>query len=226
MTEPGFASRWSSPEMQEHLRRRYRAERRFRALGLGRDRDRPHGARDPAREHHREGLVGVRAHGAAARRAARRVARRRCPRARTRPRASRRSTPRTGRRRCARPCCASFPEVTERSQVRELAALVSTGARTQLRERVARDPSLLGTQRLALAPGGRRGRPGREGDRAAGAARRLAAPERRSARLAGDARGRGTRAPDVEHHLPHRGRLAGARAGRASGEPWSARCSR
>ena len=34
MTEPGFASRWSSPAMQERLRRRYRAERRFRALGL------------------------------------------------------------------------------------------------------------------------------------------------------------------------------------------------
>jgi phosphate transport system permease protein len=38
-----------------------------------------------------------------------------------------------------------FPEVTERSQVRQLAALVSTGASLELRDRVARDPSLLGT---------------------------------------------------------------------------------
>ena len=35
MTEPGFASRWSSPAMQARLRRRYRSERLFRALGLG-----------------------------------------------------------------------------------------------------------------------------------------------------------------------------------------------
>jgi hypothetical protein len=37
MTEPGFvASRWSSPAMQQQLRRRHRAERLFRALGLER----------------------------------------------------------------------------------------------------------------------------------------------------------------------------------------------
>src|SRR5262245_54369165 len=34
MTEPGSASRWASPAMQAGLRRRYRSERLFRALGL------------------------------------------------------------------------------------------------------------------------------------------------------------------------------------------------
>jgi phosphate transport system permease protein len=38
----------------------------------------------------------------------------------------------------------SFPDVTERRQLRELAALVSSGAALQLRDLAARDPSLLG----------------------------------------------------------------------------------
>jgi phosphate transport system permease protein len=39
---------------------------------------------------------------------------------------------------------ARFPEATERRQVRELTGLLSSGARLQLRDRVMRDPALLG----------------------------------------------------------------------------------
>ena len=73
MTEPGFvASRWSSPAMQAASAAALSRRAALPRARPGGDRDRPHGARAAAREHHREGLVGVRVHGAAARRAARR----------------------------------------------------------------------------------------------------------------------------------------------------------
>jgi len=144
MTEPGFASRWSSPAMQRHLRRRHRAERLFRGLGLG--------AIGIALTALVLLLVSITARGwpafvstelrldvpldtslvslpegadAAARAQAIDAADWAAP--------LREALQRL------------FPEVTERSQLRQLAALVSTGARTQLRDRVARNPALLGT---------------------------------------------------------------------------------
>ena len=144
MTEPGITSRWSSPAMQKRLRRRYRAERLFRALGLG--------AVGIALTALVLLLVSITARGwsafvstelrldvpldaslvslpegadAAAREQAMDAADWGAP--------------------LREALLRLFPEVTERSQLRELAALVSTGARTQVRDRVARDPSLLGT---------------------------------------------------------------------------------
>jgi phosphate transport system permease protein len=143
MTEPGFASRWSSPAMQARLRRRYRSERLFRALGLG-----AIGialaallvllatitARGWSAFVHTElrldvpldpSLVALPAGADAAARAQAIDA------------ADWAAPLREALMRL-------FPEVTERSQVRELAALVSSGARSQLRDRVASDPALLG----------------------------------------------------------------------------------
>jgi len=143
MTEPAFTSRWSSPAMQERLRRRYRAERRFRALGLA--------AIGIALTALAILLVSITARGwsafvhtelrldvalesslvatpegadAAAREQAIAVADWAVP--------------------LREALLRLFPEVTERRQVRELAALVSSGASAQLRERVEGDPSLLG----------------------------------------------------------------------------------
>ncbi len=144
MTEAGFASRWSSPAMQARLRRRYRFESLFRALGLGAigialaalvvllatitargwsavvstqlRLDVPF---DPSMLSLPEGAD------AAARAQAIDAADWGAP--------------------VREALLRLFPEVTEPSQVRELAALVSSGARNQLRDRVARDPALLGS---------------------------------------------------------------------------------
>jgi phosphate transport system permease protein len=144
MTEAGLASRWSSPAMQARLRRRYRSERLFRALGLG--------AIGIALAALAVLLVTITARGwsafvhtelrldvpldpslvalpdgadAAARAQAIDTADWAAP--------------------LREALIRLFPEVTERSQVRELAALVSSGAPSRLRDRVARDPALLGS---------------------------------------------------------------------------------
>jgi phosphate transport system permease protein len=143
MTEAGLVSRWSSAAMQEQLRRRYRSERLFRALGLT--------AIGIALAALLLLLVSITARGwtafvatelrldvqldaalvslpegadAAARAEAIEVADWGAP--------------------LREALLRRFPDVTERRQLRELAALVSTAAHTQLRDRVARDPSLLG----------------------------------------------------------------------------------
>jgi phosphate transport system permease protein len=143
MTEAGFVSRWSSPAMRERLRRRYRSERLFRALGLGaigialaalvvllvtitargwtafvQTQLRLDVPLDPSLVSLPEGADP------AAREQAIDAADWGAP--------------------LREAMLRLFPEVTEHSEVRELAALVSTGARTQLRDRVARDPALLG----------------------------------------------------------------------------------
>jgi phosphate transport system permease protein len=143
MTEAGFVSRWSSPAMQARLRRRYRFESLFRALGLG--------------------AIGI-ALAALVVLLATITARGWSAFVSTQIRldvpldASLLSLP-EGADAAARAQAIGaadwgapvreallrlFPEVTETSQVRELAALVSSGARNQLRDRVARDPALLG----------------------------------------------------------------------------------
>ncbi len=144
MTEPSAASRWSSPATQRQLRRRHRAERRFRALGLG--------AIGIALTALVLLVASIAARGwsafvstelrldvpleaallglpegadAATREQALEAADWGAP--------------------LREALMRRFPEVTDRSQVRELAGLLSGGARTQLRDRVAEDPSLLGT---------------------------------------------------------------------------------
>ncbi len=47
---------------------------------------------------------------------------------------------------------ARFPEVTSRTEMRELAALVSSGAASELRERVLAEPSLVGARRAISLP--------------------------------------------------------------------------
>ena len=144
MTEPAFvASRWSSPAMQARLRRRYRAERLFRGLGLlaigialaalvlllvsvfargwsafVRTQLRLDVTLDAA-------LVSLPADADATARA----------------RAIRSADWATPLREAL---MKRFPDVTERPQVRQLAALLSSGATLELADRVERDPSLLG----------------------------------------------------------------------------------
>jgi phosphate transport system permease protein len=143
MTEGGFATRWSSPAMQARLRRRYHAERLFRGLGLG--------AIGVALTALAILLVSITARGWSA--FVQTQLRLDVPldasvlglpegldpaaRAQALDAADWGAPLREALLRL-------FPEVTERSQVRELAALVSTGARSQLRDRVTRDPALLG----------------------------------------------------------------------------------
>jgi phosphate transport system permease protein len=144
MTEPAFvATRWSSPETQARLRRRYRSERAFRALGLAAialallalavllvsivargwsafvaTQIRLDVALDPA-------LVALPPDAdAEARAQAIRAADWAAP--------------------LREALMARFPDVQERSQVRALAALLSSGAPLELAARVERDPSLLG----------------------------------------------------------------------------------
>jgi len=144
MTEPAFvASRWSSPAMQARLRRRYRAERLFSGLGLlaigialaalvlllvsvfargwsafVRTQLRLDVTLDAA-------LVSLPADADATARA----------------RAIRSADWATPLREAL---MKRFPDVTERPQVRQLAALLSSGATLELADRVERDPSLLG----------------------------------------------------------------------------------
>jgi phosphate transport system permease protein len=145
MTEPSFASRWSAPEMRERLRRRYRAERRFRALGLTAiglalaalvlllasivargwsafvcTEVRLEVALDPS-------LVSLPADADAQARA----------------QAIRDADWAAALREALR---RRFPEVSERAQVRQLAALLSSGAERELARRVLADPSLLGSR--------------------------------------------------------------------------------
>jgi phosphate transport system permease protein len=144
MTEPAFvASRWSSPAMQAHLKRRHLAERLFRALGLA--------AIGIALAALLLLLASVVSKGwsafvttqlrldvtlasdlvslpaeadAVAREQAIRSADWAAP--------------------LRQALMQRFPDVTQRPQVRELAALLSSAAPLALADRVARDPSLLG----------------------------------------------------------------------------------
>jgi phosphate transport system permease protein len=144
MTEPGFASRWSSPEMQQRLRRRYRSEKLFRALGLA--------------------AIGI-ALSALVLLLASITARGWSAFLRTELRldvpleASLLGLPESqdpaGREQAIdaadwgaairEALLRIFPEATERSRLRSLYALVSTAATAQLRDLVARDPALLGS---------------------------------------------------------------------------------
>ena len=143
MTEPGFALRWSSPPMQAHLRRRYRSERLFRAFGLT--------AIGIALAALLVLLVSITARGWSAFVAtelrldvtldASLVPLPDGADAAERERAIEAADWGAPLREAL---MRRFPDVTERGQVRELSALVSTAARTQLRDRVKDDPALLG----------------------------------------------------------------------------------
>jgi len=144
MTEPALvASRWSSPVMQAHLRRRYRAERLFRRLGLA--------AIGIALAALVLLLVSVAAKGWSAF-------------VRTELRldvtlasalvslpADADATARAQAIRSAdwgaplrEALMQLFPDVTERPQVRRLAGMLSSGASLELADLVERDPTLLG----------------------------------------------------------------------------------
>jgi len=144
MTEPAFvASRWSSPAMQSRLRRRYRAERLFRGLGLA--------AIGIALAALVLLLVSVLAKGWSAFVATELrldvtldsalVSLPEDADATARAQAIRSAD-------WAAPLRAAlmklFPDVTERPQLRQLAALLSSGAPLELADLVERDPSLLG----------------------------------------------------------------------------------
>lgn len=144
MTERAYVeTRWSAPAMQSRLRRRYRAERAFRAIGLTaiglalaalvlllasilangwsafvRTQIRLDVTLDP-------GLVALPPDAdAAARELALRAADWAQP--------------------LREALLREFPEVSERAQVRELTGLLSSAASLDLADRVARDPALLG----------------------------------------------------------------------------------
>ena len=144
MTEPAFvASRWSSPAMQARLRRRYRAERLFRGLGFL--------AIGIALAALVLLLVSVFARGWSAFVAtqlrldvtldAAFVSLPADADATARAQAIRSADWATPLREAL---MKRFPGVTERPQVRELAALLSSGATLELADLVEQDPTLLG----------------------------------------------------------------------------------
>ncbi len=144
MTEPAFvAARWSSPAMQSRLRRRHRGERVFRTLGLA--------AIGLALAALVLLLVSVVARGWGAfvttevrldvMLDAALVSLPPDVDASTRGQAIREADWAAPAREAL---MRLFPETTERAQLRQLAALLSSGAPREIADRVERDPSLLG----------------------------------------------------------------------------------
>ena len=224
MTEPAFvASRWSSPAMQARLRRRHRAERLFRALGLAAIGIALAALAAPAGERRREGLERLRGYAAAARRDARSGARVAARGSGRRPRASRPSRNADWATPLREALMRQFPDVTRAAAGAPAggAALLRGAARAR-RSRGARSVAAR-AQRPALAPGRRRGRSRREGQRAARSARGRAPTLARAARLALAARSERPRASHVQHRRFSTPATLASPSRRASWARWWAR---